>query len=138
MTQTLRRELRNKFEGILNQYYQDNPPTEEARIFNKEQAELLADAALEIAGIAKKELPPQHPNIYKIYESNIGVLTPMIAERLNDIEKDYSPEWFSDAVMESVKNNKRNLAYIEAILKRWVAEGRDNKRIEKESEYETI
>jgi len=36
MTQTLTRERKQKFLQILEMYYQDNPPTQEATDFNKE------------------------------------------------------------------------------------------------------
>lgn len=54
--ETLRHELRTRFEAILDSFYQDNPPTEDAAKFNSENAERLADAALEVAGIAKREV----------------------------------------------------------------------------------
>ncbi len=46
MTQTLRRERKQKFFNILENYYQDNPPTEDARKHNLHVAELLADASI--------------------------------------------------------------------------------------------
>jgi hypothetical protein len=43
--------------GILNTYYQDNPPTDEANLFNQDVAEKVTDAVFEVSGIAKKEEP---------------------------------------------------------------------------------
>jgi DnaD/phage-associated family protein len=81
--------------------------------------------------------PPRDiPNIYKLYEENIGPLTPMMADALKDAEKNYAPEWIADAIEQSVKLNKRNWKYIEAILRRWKEEGRaekQNRRDPKES-----
>ena len=79
-------------------------------------------------------------NIFQIYQDNIGMLTPMNSEILKDIEDEYPVGWFEDATLEAVKNNKRNLAYIAAILKRWKVDGKDSgkKKVEKESEYETL
>lgn len=68
------------------------------------------------------------PNIYKLYESNIGVLTPMIAEALQEAEKTYPADWIEDAIRISVENNKRNWRYVEAILRRWQEGGRDGKK----------
>lgn len=62
--------------------------------------------------------------IYTLYENEIGMLTPLIADALKDAEKNYATQWIYDAVAEAVKNNKRNWKYIEAILKRWKQEGR--------------
>jgi DNA replication protein len=64
-------------------------------------------------------------NIFTLYEENIGMLTPMIAEELKDAERIYSNSWIEDAFKEAVTRNKRHWKYIEAILKRWDAEGRE-------------
>jgi len=65
------------------------------------------------------------PNIYAIYEKNVGALTPMLSDKLDMIENEYPPGWFADAVKEAVGSTTRvNLNYIEAILKRWKADGR--------------
>lgn len=63
--------------------------------------------------------------IVEIYESNIAMVTPMTVETLKDTSDKYSVDWFNDAVKEAVGHNKRNLKYVEAILKRWETEGRD-------------
>jgi DNA replication protein len=72
--------------------------------------------------------PRQKPNIFKLYEENIGPLTPLIADTLKDAEGLYYAEWITDAIGLAVKNNKRNWKYIEAILKRWKDEGRAEKQ----------
>jgi hypothetical protein len=48
----------------------------------------------------------EQPDIFTLYEQNIGMLTPMIAE--------------------AVSLNKRNWRYIAAILERWSVEGKSN------------
>lgn len=70
------------------------------------------------------EILPQRPTIYKLYESNIGVLTPMIADELKDMDAEYPTEWLEEALKISVTMNKRNLRYIRAILERWRTEGK--------------
>jgi DnaD/phage-associated family protein len=72
--------------------------------------------------------PPEHPNIFKLYEENIGPLTPLIADALKDAEQTYPPEWVAEALETAVKNNKRNLKYVEAILRRWKEEGHAKKQ----------
>jgi DnaD/phage-associated family protein len=67
--------------------------------------------------------PMERPNIFRLYEENIGPLTPLIADMLKEAETLYSEEWFEEAFTIAVKNNKRNWKYIEAILKRWKEEG---------------
>jgi DnaD/phage-associated family protein len=78
--------------------------------------------------------PPERPNIFKVYEENIGPLTPLIADALKDAEELYSPEWILDAIELAVKNNKRSWKYSEAILKRWKEEGRGQKQDRRDTE----
>ncbi len=66
------------------------------------------------------------PNIFALYEMNIGPLTPILAETLEDAEKEYPPEWLEDAVKIAVKKNVRNWQYIEAILRSWKEKGRSD------------
>lgn len=68
----------------------------------------------------------ERPNIFVLYEQNIGPLTPLIAEKLQDAETAYPESWLHEAVTIAVENNKRSLAYIEAILARWQAKGKDS------------
>jgi len=64
------------------------------------------------------------PDIYTLYEQNIGMLTPMIAEELREAENLYPEIWIRDAIKEAVNQNKRKWRYIAAILERWATEGR--------------
>jgi DNA replication protein len=72
------------------------------------------------------EILPERPSIFRLYEENIGALTPMIAERLKAAEDDFSYEWIVEAIDLAIDNNKRKWAYINAILERWKQEGRAN------------
>ena len=72
--------------------------------------------------------PPERPNIFKLYEENIGPLTPLIADALKDAEQTYPPAWVAEALGAAVKNNKRNWKYVEAILRRWKEEGHAKKQ----------
>jgi DNA replication protein len=72
--------------------------------------------------------PPERPNIFKLYEENIGPLTPLIADALKDSEETYPPEWVAEALEAAVKNNKRSWKYVEAILRRWKEEGHAKKQ----------
>jgi DNA replication protein len=65
------------------------------------------------------------PNIFELYEQNIGPLTPMVAEYLKDAENQYPADWFQPAFRRAVEHNKRSWSYIAAILRRWEAEGPD-------------
>ena len=70
--------------------------------------------------------PEEPPDIFTLYEQNIGMLTPMIAEELKEAERLYPADWIRDAVREAVSQNKRKWSYISAILERWSSEGRES------------
>jgi DNA replication protein len=70
-------------------------------------------------------LEMERPNIYKLYEENIGPLTPLIADMLRDAEKTYPYDWINEAIVKAVQNNARKWSYIQAILRSWQEEGRD-------------
>ncbi len=74
------------------------------------------------------DITVERPNIFTLYEQNIGPLTPLIADSLTDLEETYSPEWLEEAIQVAVAYNKRSLKYIEAILNRWQTEGRSADR----------
>ncbi len=86
------------------------------------------------AGDAPIEILPERPTIYKLYESNIGLLTPMIADELKDIVKDFPREWIEDALREAVRANARKIKYIRAVLDRWKAEGKVRVTVQDQSE----
>ena len=75
----------------------------------------------------------ERPNIFKLYEENIGPLTPLIADALKDAEAMYPDEWIAETIELAVKNNKRYWKYCEAILKRWKEEGRHGKKDQQDS-----
>jgi DnaD/phage-associated family protein len=66
------------------------------------------------------------PDIFTLYEQNIGMLTPIIAEELREVEKLYPATWIKDAIKEAVSLNKRNWRYIARILESWSSEGKDS------------
>lgn len=81
---------------------------------------------------------PPRANIFKLYEANIGPLSPMIADALRELDQNYPADWVEEAISIAVRNNARKLRYIEAILKSWQEEGKhertDKKRRKKTSE----
>jgi DNA replication protein len=74
----------------------------------------------ELAGTADR------PNIFVLYEQNIGTLTPLISEELKEAEREYPADWIQDAFKIAVKRNVRRWDYVSAILKRWKTEGRSD------------
>ena len=79
-------------------------------------------------GAAPSNPPPERPNIFKLYEENIGPLTPLLADALKDAEQTYPEVWIEEAITIAVTRNKRNWHYVEAILKRWKDEGKDERK----------
>jgi len=77
------------------------------------------------------------PDIFTLYEDNIGMLTPIIAEELREVEKLYPMTWVKDAIKEAVNQNKRKIGYILAILERWSSEGRDSGAYRRDSTKKT-
>lgn len=76
----------------------------------------------ERAGVS---LEVERPNIFRLYEQNIGPLTPLIGEVLQEAEQTYPQAWIEEAFKIAVEKNVRRWKYIEAILKSWQEEGRD-------------
>jgi DnaD/phage-associated family protein len=73
-------------------------------------------------------LQVQRPNIFVLYEQNIGPLTPLLAEELGEAADTYPASWIEDAFRESVELNKRSWRYIQRILERWAAEGKTDEK----------
>lgn len=84
------------------------------------------------AGISSA--PLERPNTFRLYEENIGPLTPLIADAIKDAEQMFSEVWVADAIEVAVKNNKRNWKYCEAVLKRWKEEGRGKKQARRDDQ----
>jgi len=118
--------------GIGEEAFAVNSPTNRRALATLEGADLTLD----------EPLPPADgstaPNIFALYEQNIGSITPLIADQLRDAEGAYPPEWIRDAFKEAVALNKRNWRYTERILRRWEVEGRDNEEAERDPEGEWL
>jgi DNA replication protein len=72
------------------------------------------------------QLHAQRPNVFVLYEQNIGPLTPLLAEELMEAEDTYPASWIQDAFREAVELNKRSWRYVQRILERWAAEGKED------------
>jgi len=80
----------------------------------------------DVYSLTGDSLQPPTINIFALYEQNIGMITPMIAEELKEAEKIYPPQWIEEALKEAVALNKRSWRYIARILERWASEGKDS------------
>lgn len=72
-------------------------------------------------GLAPAEPPTleaERPNIFRLYEQHIGLLTPMLADELRDAETTYPMAWIEDAFRQAVRQNARSWAYVRKNLER--------------------
>jgi DnaD/phage-associated family protein len=82
----------------------------------------------EVAGSLPDESGPvgERPNIFALYEDNVGSISPLLADQLKEAEQVYPWAWVSEAFVIAATENKRSWRYIAGILRRWAAEGKDN------------
>jgi DnaD/phage-associated family protein len=104
---------------------ESNTGGEESNTGNTENSPSVPDTTPEIITETRTESNNGKFNIFSVYESNIGLLTPMVSEELKDIEKEYPVDWIEDAIKVSVQANVRKLSYIKAVLSRWRTDGRN-------------
>lgn len=85
---------------------------------------LAGDEVAALVAPLAAELAAEPSMIFALYEENIGLITPLVADELLEAERTYPAEWVKDAFKEAVTRNRRNWRYIAKILERWAAEGR--------------
>ena len=84
------------------------------------------------------EIENTPPEIYSLYEQNIGILTPIMSEKLTEAGDKYPAGWIREAVGIAVEQNRRSWAYVSRILERWDMEGRDESGDGKPPRYPKI
>jgi len=86
------------------------------------------DSAQEMSREIRDE-PDVLGRLATLYEENIGVLTPKIADQFREFTARFRGpvEWIDDAFTEACRQNVRKWAYIEKILETWQTEGRGGK-----------
>lgn len=109
-------------DGVSEDIYFLNTESDRQVVAKIESGELRL-SGLKAVGQTYIETEEQ-PDLFTLYEQNIGMLTPLIAEELRETEKLYPEAWIRDAIKEAVSLNKRNIRYIVRILERWSAEGK--------------
>jgi len=134
--ETLRGALKSAVErgSLLGLTVEKDGASEDIYFMNTESdrqaAEKIQGGELKPAGLQAGTPAPasaeELPDIFTLYEQNIGMLTPMIADELRDAEKLYPPDWMRDAIKEAALHNKRNIKYIAKILENWSVEGRSD------------
>ncbi|MBI2172287.1 MAG: DnaD domain protein [Chloroflexi bacterium] len=86
--------------------------------------------ATETASAPDGEASQPRPNIFTLYEENIGLLTPILAQELEEAERTYPPAWIAQAFREAAADYRRNWRYIQRILEGWASQGRGRERSE--------
>ena len=61
--------------------------------------------------------------IFKAYESEIGMLTSFVRDDVLDAVELYPKDWIIEAIKVAAKNNARKWSYVEAVLKSWKVNG---------------
>lgn len=57
------------------------------------------------------------------YENNIAMITPVVSDEIGEMVDELGAGWVIDAIKIAAKQNKRNWAYVAAILRNWKALG---------------
>ncbi len=133
-----------KRQTILQFKIESGSKTEDIYFLNtpadRQAIEKILNGEIELLGIEAGAAPAiphdDMPDIFSLYEDNIGMLTPIIAEQLKEAEKLYPQSWIRDAMKKAVNQNKRKWDYISAILERWTAEGKSDGTYRRDSEEE--
>ena len=81
---------------------------------------------VEVEEPASSSQGDDRPNIFVLYEENVGSLTPLLTEELKEAESLYPWPWIEEAFRIAVSLNHRSWRYIARILERWDTEGKDD------------
>lgn len=105
--------------GSLRAYFVNNPAARRA-IGRARAGELSLHPGTNVLPIE----PESRPSIFRLYEEHIGLITPLVGEKLLAAAEAYPPEWIEDAFRKAAEANIRNWRYIERVLGGWAEEGR--------------
>lgn len=126
--------VRVRVEGEVVAWYFFNTERNRRTVERLLQGELSPVRLLELEGTAAEGVTPtveiERPTIFTLYEQNIALLVPLVAEQLADAAAHYPQEWIEAAFREAIEQNKRSWSYIRAILRRWETDGKGGKRHE--------
>ncbi len=117
--------------GVREEWY--FPNTDQAR----RTLEKVKRGEFQLAGTpitSGPGLQPERPNIFTLYEQNIGILQPIIAEELAQAEKEFPADWIEEAFHLAAESNIRRWRYVRRILERWATEGKDDGKSEPDTE----
>jgi DNA replication protein len=112
--------------------YVVNTPANRRALEDLTAGDLHLDESLPPAGNANGS------SIFALYEQNIRPVSSLIADELKEAEQRYPENWIRDAFREAVSLNKANWRYIESILRRWEAEGRQDEKPGRDPQVEWL
>jgi len=131
--------------GVLLHLVLEKEGESQKLYFINDEANRRAIAKLQSGELSLGALPhpppymkEEKPNIFALYEQNIGLLGPMIAEELKEAEKLYPASWIEEAFKEAVSLNKRSWRYIARILERWSSEGKGSGEFRRDLKKEKV
>ncbi|MCD6519938.1 MAG: DnaD domain protein [Anaerolineae bacterium] len=109
-------------EGTTDYLFLNTPQGRKA-VQEVKRGELVLD---KVGPVREPYVPRPRPNIFTLYEENIGLLRPLLVEELEEAAATYPAEWIEEAFRIAVERNVRNWRYIKRILERWATEGKDD------------
>ena len=121
--------VRVRVDGEIVSWYFFNTDRSRRAVARLLRGELAPEALLDLEGAEDHDsgrmlIEVERPTIFLLYEQNVGLLTPLVAEELREAEERYPAEWIEEAFRLAIQQNKRKWSYIRAILKRWETEGK--------------
>lgn len=104
-----------------NKEITDRQPTDNRHI-KEEVKELKEDKEINNNSACAREqtqndLEVNEKNAYQIWETNIGLLAPVLAERINDLVGEVGLPIFEQAVIKSLERGKRTFAYVQSVAR---------------------
>lgn len=70
----------------------------------------------------------ERARVFRAYEENIGLLTPMLADKIKDALDLFSADWIIEAIGIAVQQERRAWSYVEGVLKNWKRNGKRDPR----------
>ena len=118
----------------VNQQITNNQPTDNQQITTPKEIKkdrnieykIIDDGAYynNINNNIKAPAPPSGSGeVFKSYEQNIGVISPIVVDILRDRIQSQGAELVLLAITEAVKNNAKTIRYIEKVLNAWDNDG---------------
>jgi DnaD/phage-associated family protein len=116
------REYSDAPEAVRQRRYREKHHNEKSLQRNGDTSALLCSDS---SSISSSDSLTEH-NLFKLYESNIGIIPQGLVDELKDAETTYVWNWIERAFQIAIENNVRKWSYVHAILKRWETDGFDN------------